>query len=140
MKLWRIIKKHILSFLSKLMLGYSIRKLIKLSKKNEIFRRLIGDFKAIVKISTREGLLTRYIVFHGDGNVTFSKNKRRFEADAGIIFKTISDLFIFLRNYGDIHEGMMENRFELSGNLNILLRYQFLTNFTNPKRDMIQIE
>ena len=72
------------------------------------------------------------MVFDGKGGITYSKGKIE-NPDATIIYRSVKDLFIILKNFGDIYEGMLESRFELRGNLNVLFKYQFLTNYYNPK-------
>lgn len=139
MKISDKIKNWAYSVLSKLMLDYSTKKMIRLSQKDVTFKKLIGDFHAIIKISSEDELLNKFIQFKGNGMIEYFNGSESLDFDAAIIFRTIEDMFIFLKNYGDIYEGMLENRFELKGNLNILLKYQFLTNYYNPKRKNIQL-
>jgi len=134
------LKRWFYSVLSKLILGFSINKMIKLSKKDPLFKKLLGNFQAVIKITSKDEYFKRIIEFNGNGNVSYKKALKNEEVeDASLIFRSVKDMFIFLKNFGDIHEGMLENRFELSGNLNILLKYQFLTNYYNPKKKKIQM-
>jgi hypothetical protein len=134
------LKRWFYSVISKLILGISINKMIKLSKKDPLFKKLLGNFRAMIKITSKDEYFKRIIEFNGNGNISYKKALKNEEVeDASLIFRTVKDMFIFLKNYGDIHEGMLENRFELSGNLNILLKYQFLTNYYNPKKKKIQM-
>ena len=56
------------------------------------------------------------------------------------MYRSAEDLFVFYKSFGDISEGLVENRFEMFGNLNLLFKYGFLTNYINPKIKKIEIK
>ena len=107
--------------------------IMKKARKDYRFRVFTQDFKAKIQISIKDDSINRYITFDGDGGITYSQGKTS-DPDGVIIFRSIKDATLFIRNFGDIYEGMLENRFETKGNINILLKYIFLTSFINPKK------
>ena len=133
------IKSWFYKVLGRLLLDYSNKKIIKLNEENHLFHKFMSNFEAKINIFTENNEVTRSLVFDGNGEVSYHKNKVE-EPDASLIFNSNKDFYKFIRSYGDVYEGMLENRFQLRGNLNVLFKYQFLTNFFNPKRDKIEIE
>ncbi|TFF99496.1 MAG: hypothetical protein EU541_04780 [Promethearchaeota archaeon] len=125
--------------LGKFLLDYSNNKIIKLNKKNPLFHRFVLNFKAKINIYTKKDEITRSLVFDGNGKISYNKYKVE-EPDSSLIFNSSQDLYKFMRSFGDVYEGMLENRFHLRGNLNVLFKYQFLTNFYNPRRDKIELD
>jgi hypothetical protein len=132
------IKLWYYKFLGKLLLDYSHKKLIKLNNEDPLFHKFVSNFKGKIIISTENNEIKRSLIFNGNGNIKYIK-KRVNEPDASLIFNSIKDLYKFFRNYGDVYEGMLENRFKIRGNSNILFKYQFLTNYFNPKKKKIPI-
>ncbi|MHA1370766.1 MAG: hypothetical protein ACTSRA_13780, partial [Promethearchaeota archaeon] len=100
-------------------LDYSNKLLIKKATKDLRFRRFVANFKATIQISTRDDFIHRFIIFDGKGGIRYCRGISD-NPDATIIYRSVRDLLIFLKNYGDIYEGMLENRFELRGNLTAL--------------------
>jgi hypothetical protein len=133
------IKSWFYKVLGRLLLDYSNKKIIKLNEENPIFHKFLSNFKAKINIFTKNNEVTRSLTFDGNGGVSYEKNKVE-EPDASLIFNSNKDFYKFIRSFGDVYEGMLENRFQLRGNLNVLFKYQFLTNFYNPKKDKIEIE
>jgi len=131
------IKSWYYKILGKLLLDYSNKKIVKLSKKNNLFQKFVSNFKAKINIFTENNEIKRSLIFDGNGKVNYTKALVD-EPDASLIYNSSKDLYKFIRNYGDVYEGMLENRFQLRGNLNILFKYQFLTNFYNPKKKKIE--
>jgi len=132
------IKLWYYKFLGKLLLDYSHKKLIKLNNEDPLFHNFVSNFKGKIIISTENNEIKRSLIFNGNGNIKYTKKKVN-EPDASFIFNSIKDLYKFFRNYGDVYEGMLENRFKIRGNSNILFKYQFLTNYFNPKKEKIPI-
>ncbi len=132
------IKSWYYKFLGKLLLDYSHKKLIKLNNNDPLFHKFVTNFKGKINIRTEGNEINRFLIFDGKGNIKYA-NKKANEPDASLIFNSIKDLYKFFRNYGDVYEGMLENRFKIRGNSNILFKYQFLTNYFNPKKDKIKL-
>lgn len=133
------IKSWFYKVLGRLLLDYSNRKIVKLNNKNPLFHSFVLNFKAKINIYTKNDEVTRSLVFDGNGHVSYNKEKVD-ESDASLVFNSPRDLYKFIRSFGDVYEGMLENRFHLRGNLNVLFKYQFLTNFYNPKKDKIELQ
>ena len=127
----------ILTWITKKLLDYSIKKMIKGAKKEYSFRKLLGNFKATIQISTEEKVIERFIVFEGNRNIVYVKEKA-LNPDATVIYQSVYDLYKFIRTYGDIYEGLMENRYKIKGNFNVLLKYRLLSNYFNPKYKKIE--
>jgi len=120
------------TFLTRKLWNYANKRMIKTAKKDPGFAQLLINYSASVQINTKDDLINTFLIFDGKGGVKYSKGKIE-NPDASLIFRSVKDLFIILKNFGDIYEGMLESRFELRGNLNVLFKYQFLTNYYNPK-------
>ncbi len=131
------IKNWFYKIIGSVLLDYSNKKIVKLNEKNSLFHRFVSNFQADINIHTKDDVVTRSLIFDGNGTVNYEKYKVD-DPDASLIFNSVKDLYKFIRNFGDVYEGMLENRFELRGNLNILFKYQFLTNFYNPKKKKIE--
>jgi hypothetical protein len=124
--------------MGRLLLDYTHKKLINLNEKDPIFQKFVANFKGTINIYTEGNEITRCLIFDGEGHIEYAKRKTS-DADAALIFNTITDLYKFFRSYGDVYEGMLENRFKIRGNSNILFKYQFLTNYFNPKKEKIRL-
>lgn len=132
-------KERVHKFLGILLLDFTHRRLIKLNKKDPLYHQFISQFKAKISIYTQNQEIARSLIFDGKGTIIYLKKKIS-EPDASLIFHSITDLYKFFRSFGDVYEGMLENRFELRGNSNLLFKYQFLTNYFNPKIQKIELD
>ncbi len=117
------------------------RMIVRSTKKDHRFRQLVKAFKGIIQMGTRDKLVERFLEFDGEGGVVFAKGRATFDDNDSnhgeIVYRSVRDMFTFLANYGDIVEGMAENRFELRGNLNLLYRLQALSQYFNPNVHMV---
>lgn len=127
----------ILTWITKKLMDYSIKKMIKGARKDYAFRKLLRNFEAIIQIFTEDRLIERFIVFEGGGKVIFVEGEA-LEPDATVIYRSVRDLFSFIRSYGDIYEGLLENRYRIRGNFAVLLKYRLLSNYFNPKHKKIE--
>jgi len=123
---------RLLLFLTNIFMDLSNKLIIRKSKKDYRFRQFVKNFEAKIQFSTKDDYIYKFLVFDGKGGITYAKGKLD-NPDATLMYRSVRDLFIVLKNFGDVYEAMLENRFELFGNLNILFKYQFLTNCFNPK-------
>ena len=122
-----------LIFVTSKFLDFSNKQLVKLSKKDKLFRYLINGFDVSIQISTQDGKINRYLIFDGNGGCIYRKGKL-VNPDASAIYTSVKDLFLYLKYFGDLREGIKYNRLKLKGNMNVLLKLEFLTNYFNPNR------
>jgi len=126
-----------LMFFSRKLLDISNKRIISKSKKDPFFNQFVENFRASIQFSTKEGLINKYIIFKGNGEIEYSEGILD-NPDATILYRSVKDMYIMYRSFGDISEGLMENRFVMKGNLNILFKYGFLLNYINPKKKKIK--
>jgi hypothetical protein len=67
-------------------------------------------------------------VFNEKRGVIYANGKAD-NPDATLLYHSVREMFIFLKGMGDIKEGMAENRFQFKGNVNVLFKWEFLTNY-----------
>lgn len=121
-----------LNYLAGKILDISNGLIIKNAKKDMTYRRFVESFKATIQISTKDGIIHRFLVFDGKGGFIYGKGKIG-NPDATVMYTSARDLFIFLKNLGNYKEAIRRNRFKLYGNMNVLLKLEFLTNYFNPR-------
>ncbi len=124
------------SFLTARLLDLTNKQIISTAKRDYRFLTFLNNFNAKIQFTVANSSINRFLVFNGTGSIVYAKGRIQ-NPDGELIFRSINDAFNFIKNFGDMYEGMVENRFEIRGNLNILLKYQFLTNFFNPKQKKI---
>ena len=124
------------SFLTSRLLDLTNKQIISTAKRDYRFLTFLNNFKAKIQFTVLNSSINRFLVFNGTSSIVYAKGRIQ-NPDGELIFRSINDAFNFIKNFGDMYEGMVENRFEIRGNLNILLKYQFLTNFFNPKQKKI---
>lgn len=117
---------------SRHLLEMSNQQIIVKSKRDRFFKELVENFKASIQFKTQDDLITAYVVLDGNGGIEYFEGKLE-NPDATIIYHSVEDMYILYTSFGDITEGLVENRFEMKGNLNVLFRYGFLVNYINPK-------
>ena len=128
----------LLLYFSKKFLNISNKKIIKKARKDYLYKQFIDNFKASIQFTTRDDYINKYIIFDGKGGIEYRDGKIN-NPDSIIKYRSVKDLFIFYKNFGDVNEGLVQNRFEMSGNLNILFKYGFLTSVINPKKEKIKL-
>ena len=128
----------LLLYFSKKLLNISNKKIIKKAKKDKLYKQFIDNFKASIQFTTRDDSINKYIVFDGKGGIEYRDGKIN-NPDSTIMYRSVKDLFIFYRSFGDVNEGLVQNRFEMQGNLNILFKYGFLSSYINPKKKKIKL-
>ena len=121
-----------LKFFSKKLLDISNNRIISKAKKDPFFNQFVENFNASIQFSTKEGLINTYIIFNGNGGIEYAEGVLD-NPDATIIYRSVKDMYIMYRSFGDISEGLVENRFLMKGNLNVLFKYGFFINYINPK-------
>ena len=124
-----------LIFVTSKFLDFSNKQIVRLSKKDNLFAYLIEEFDAGIQISTQDGKINRYLIFDGKGGCIYRKGKLD-NPDASAIYTSVKDLFLYLKDFGDLKEGIKHNRLKLQGNMNVLLKLEFLTNYFNPNRNL----
>ncbi|MBD3187521.1 hypothetical protein GF325_11870 [Candidatus Bathyarchaeota archaeon] len=133
---------RLLVFLAGFALDFSHKQLIKTVKKDYRFRQFVKNFEATIQFSTRDKRINRFLVFDGAGSVVYAKGTASIQESstkyAEIVYRSARDMLKVLASFGDIYEGMLENRFELKGNLSLLYKYQFLTSFYNPTTTLVR--
>ena len=123
---------RILRFITGKFLDISNKLIIKKAKKDDFFHLFVKSFKATIQMSTKDGYINRFLIFDGNGGVIYSKGIIE-DPDAEVIFTSVKHLFQYLKSLGDFKMGIKHNRFKIIGNMNDLLKLQFLTNYINPK-------
>jgi len=121
-----------LILLTNIILDVSNKLIIRLAKKDYRFRQFVKKFEAKIQFSTRDGSINKFIVFDGKGGIVYAKGTLE-TPDATVLFQDVRSLFMFLKTFGDFKLGVKYNRFKVYGNLNMLLKLEFLTNYFNPK-------
>ncbi len=124
------------TFLAAKLLDLTNKTIINTAKKDYRFFSFLKNYKAKIQFTIRGDSINRFLVFDGNGGIIYARGRIP-HPDAELIFRSVDDAYNFIKNFGDIYDGMIENRFEMRGNLNVLLKYQFLTNFFNPKKKKI---
>jgi hypothetical protein len=128
---------RILRFITSKFLDFSNKTIIRKAKKDDFFHQFVKSFKAKIQMSTKDGYINRFLVFDGKGGMIYSKGIIE-DPDAEVIFTSVKHLFQYLKSLGDFKMGIKHNRFKIIGNLNVLLKLQFLTNYINPKSKNIK--
>jgi len=118
--------------LTKKLLDFSNKLIIKRAKKDLGYRQFVDNFQAILQFSTQDDRIHRYIIFKGNGEICYEKGKAP-DPDATILYHSVNDMYKVLVSFGDISKAILNYRFELKGNLYIIFKYQFLTSYYNPK-------
>jgi hypothetical protein len=117
---------------SRHLLEMSNQQIIVKSKRDHFFKEMVEGFKASIQFKTPDDLINAYMVFDGNVGIEYFEGKLE-NPDATVIYHSVEDLYILYTSFGDITEGLVANRFEMKGNLNVLFRYGFLVNYINPK-------
>ena len=120
------------TFLTKKILDFSNKLIIKRAKKDLGYRQFVENFRATLQFSTQDGRIHRYIVFDGKGGIIYRKGEA-LNPDAMILYHSVKDMFKVLISLGDVVQAILNYRFELRGNLCVIFKYQFLTSYYNPK-------
>ena len=128
-----------ISFITKRIFDFSHKIMISRARKDFKFRRSIENFKATIQVSTNDDKLHRALIFDGKGDILYVKGKVE-NPDAMVLYRSIRDLFIFLRNFGDVVEAMEKHRFEVKGNIYVFFKFGYLANYYNPKQKKIKFK
>jgi hypothetical protein len=128
----------LLIFLSGTFLDLSNKLMIRKSKKDSLYKSFVSSFKAKIQMSTKDGCINRFLVFDGKGGMNYSKGIIE-NPDATVMFTSVKKLFQYLKSLGDFKLGVKYNRFKIIGNINVLLKLQFLTNYINPKTKKMKV-
>ena len=119
---------RILFFLAKLLLDFSNRMIVRTAKRDYRYQQILSGFNATIQISTADDLIHRFLVFDDKLGVTYANGKLE-NPDATILYHSVREMFTFLKSMGDVKGGLTENRFVFKGNMNILFKMEFLTNY-----------
>lgn len=103
-----------------------------------VLRRLTKNYKATIQITIKDDSINGYMVFN-NGRMKYKIGKIE-NPDSTVIYRSAKDLFIFILKYADLNEAVVENRFGMLGNLNVLLKYGFIANYINPTVKKIKIK
>jgi len=106
--------------------------IIRNAKKDLGYKQFVSSLEATIQLSTKDGYINRFLVFDGKGGVSYNKGIIE-NPDATVMFTSVKHLFQYLKSLGDFKLGIKYNRIKIYGNLNVLLKLQFLTSYFHPK-------